>query len=184
MADRRRPAPPPPPPPLNSGAILEALDRHRVRYVLIGGLAAVAYGSHLVTADIDITPAPDRANLGRLAAALRELEAKLRVPDQEYPVDFPLDERTFDRFTTATFRTRHGDLDVVLRPDAPGGRSFTHKQLAERSVIREAFGMKIRLAALEDIIASKEASARDRDLAALPMLHRLREQLRREQGAT
>ncbi len=179
MADRR----PPNPPPLDSVAILEALDRHGVRFVLIGGLAAVAYGSHLVTADVDITPAPDRANLRSLAAALRELDAKLRVPDLEYPVDFPLDERTFDQFTTATFRTRHGDLDVVLRPDAPQGRSFTYKQLKERAVTKEAFGMRIHLAALDDIIASKEAAARDRDLAALPMLQRLRDELRREESS-
>lgn len=176
MADRRRS--PLPPPPLNSETIVKALDRYGVRYVLIGGLAAVAYGSHLVTADIDITPAADRANLGRLAAALRELEAKLRVPDVDYPVDFPLDEKTFDQFTTATFRTRHGDLDVVLRPDAPGGRSFTFKELASRAVKKEAFGVTIHLASLDDIIASKEASARDRDLAALPTLHRLRARLR------
>lgn len=118
-----------------------------------------------------------RPNLKALAEALKELEAKLPVPELDYPVEVPLDERTFGQFTSITFRTRHGDIDVVLRPDAPGGGSFNYSQLRRRAIEREAFGIKIQLAALDDIIASKQAAARDRDLAALPMLHRLRDEL-------
>ncbi len=41
-------------------AILEVLERHRVRYVLIGGFAAAIHGSPYVTTDVDITPAAVR----------------------------------------------------------------------------------------------------------------------------
>jgi len=34
--------------------VLRLLDRHRVRYVLIGGLAAILHGSPSVTRDIDV----------------------------------------------------------------------------------------------------------------------------------
>ncbi len=164
------------PPALNSRAILETLSRHRVRFVLIGGLAAVAHGSPLATFDADITPDPERGNLGRLASALSELEAKLRGPGFE-SIEVPLDDRTFDRLTTATFRTKHGNLDVVIRPDAPKRRSFTYRDLKAGAVAQTVFGVRVYIASLDHIIASKEASGRDRDLAALPVLYELRDQL-------
>ena len=64
---------------LDLARLLEALDRHKVAYVLIGGLAAVYHGSPFPTQDADITPQTDRANLERLAAALVELDARIRT---------------------------------------------------------------------------------------------------------
>jgi hypothetical protein len=136
-------------PPLRTERILAALDRHGVEYVLIGGLAAVAHGSAIPTTDLDLVPEASRPNLARLAAALRELDAKLRVPDLAYPLDVALDDHSFDAVTTAAFRTPHGDVDVVLRPDAPGPRRyFTYAELNERAQNREAFGVTIRVADL------------------------------------
>ena len=43
--------------------ILAALDEAKVRFVLIGGMAAVLHGDAGVTVDLDITPALERANL-------------------------------------------------------------------------------------------------------------------------
>ena len=56
--------------------VIRLLGRNDVRYVLIGGLAAITHGSSMVTVDIDICYARDRANLHRLAAA--SLLPKLR----------------------------------------------------------------------------------------------------------
>jgi len=154
---------------LDTEAILETLDRHRVRYVLIGGMAAVAHGWPGLTLDIDITPSTDRANLGRLAAALREMDAKLRVPDLDHEVEMKLDERAFDLGTTWTFVTRHGYLDVCLRPDGTAG----YRDLIRQSVQREVFGLAVSVASLNDIIRSKRAAGRQSDLTALPMLERL-----------
>jgi hypothetical protein len=66
---------------------------------------------------VDVTPARTRDNLGRLAEALKELNAKLRVPELDYPMPIALDERTFDQGTTWTFVTNLGFLDVALLPD-------------------------------------------------------------------
>jgi len=112
--------------------------------VLIGGLAAVAHGSAIPTTDLDLVPDAGQDNLGRLAGALSDLEAKLRVPDLPYPV-VVLDYRTFDAFTTAAFRTPYGDVDVVLRPNARGPRRhFTYDELNTRAQTRRAFGVTIR----------------------------------------
>ena len=50
-------------------AILEALTQRGVRFVVIGGIAALSHGSPLPTEDVDITPERDDENLERLAAA-------------------------------------------------------------------------------------------------------------------
>jgi hypothetical protein len=46
-------------------SVLASLERENVRYVVIGGLAAVLQGSPLFTQDVDICPARDRENLER-----------------------------------------------------------------------------------------------------------------------
>jgi len=61
--------------PLQAEEIFACLDRHGVRYVLIGGLAAVLQGSPLATFDVDICPARGTDGLRRLAEALAELDA-------------------------------------------------------------------------------------------------------------
>lgn len=129
-------------PPLRTEQIVTALDRHGVDYVLIGGLAAVVHGSAVATTDLDLVPAGNRSNLGRLAGALRELEAKMRVPDlatcrSTITPSTPC--------TGASFRTPYGDVDVVSRPDAPGPRRhFTFDELNSRAHPRRAFGVTIR----------------------------------------
>ena len=148
-----------------------------MRYVVIGGVATLLHGDTAFTRDLDITPATTRANLGRLAQALTAIGAKLRSGDET--LDRPLDERAFDRFTTMTFRTDHGDIDVVLRPDAPKPtRHFDFNALDSRAVDYDVSGLRVRVAALDDIIASKQAAGRQKDLAALARLARLQDRLR------
>ena len=77
--------PPAPPRPFRPKPILETLVRHRVDFVLVGGLAGVARGSSYPTYDVDIAYARDRPNLERLAAALRELGATLRGAPPDVP---------------------------------------------------------------------------------------------------
>src|SRR3990172_2336577 len=71
--------------------ILRTLEGHGVRYVLIGAVAARLQGAPLLTSDLDITPADDPSNLASLAAALKELGARLRTANDPEGVDFPLE---------------------------------------------------------------------------------------------
>jgi hypothetical protein len=49
------------------------LNRHRVRYLLAGGVAANLHGSVRATRDVDILVPRDAANMTRLVRALSEL---------------------------------------------------------------------------------------------------------------
>jgi len=66
-------------PSFDADRILVTLDAHAVDYLLVGGFAARAHGATRPTADIDCLADTTAENYERLAAALRELGARLRV---------------------------------------------------------------------------------------------------------
>ena len=161
--------------------LLQTLNRHAVAYVVVGGMAAVAHGSTLPTEDVDITPARDRDNLDRLGAALRELNARIRTENEPDGVAFPCDG-TF----IATQRlmlnliTDVGDVDLTL---APTGFPAGYEELVIRSVVIDVGdGAETRIVALDDVIASKRAAGRNKDIAALPYLDALAEEINAEGG--
>ena len=94
--------------------VVRLLGRHGVRYVLIGGLAAVTQGASLVTQDVDLCHARDADNLARLADALREVHAKLRGADPGLP--FRVDARTLAKGDAFTFTTDLGAIDLLATP--------------------------------------------------------------------
>src|SRR5580700_2102142 len=163
------------PVPYRPDVLLEVLERHNVNYVVIGGLAAELRGSPYVTRDVDVTPSRDRANLGRLADALKDLNAHLRLPNVDGPVEFPLDQHSFDWGTTWTFVTTHGYLDIALLPDGTRGYDDLRRG-ATRERINET--LEVSVAALADVIRSKEAAGREKDRAVLPILRQVLERSR------
>src|SRR5438093_1211076 len=62
--------------------ILRRLTGAGVEFVVIGGVAAVAYGSPVVTDDVDLCAPMDRANMVRIISAFADVEPKWRFrPD-------------------------------------------------------------------------------------------------------
>lgn len=161
-------------PPLEAGELFRLLDRHGVRYVVVGGLAATVHGATRVTFDIDLVPEWTPSNLDRLAAALLEAGALLRTPGAE-PIAFPIDGRSLQQFEVSTWRTALGDVDLIAgTPTVTSGSLADYGALAARAVRREAFGVSVLIADLDDVIESKQSLGRESDLVALPELHRLR----------
>jgi hypothetical protein len=158
--------------------LFDCLDRHGVQYVLIGGLAAVLHGSPLPTVDVDICPSRDRANLERLAAALDELDARIRTPDLPDGVAFPRDASFLAGIELMNLVTRVGDVDLAFVP--AGTLGFA--DLAARAVSMTIRQVKVAVAALEDVIRSKEASNRPKDQRTLPVLRQLLEEIRKRGG--
>jgi hypothetical protein len=157
--------------------MLRALERHRVRYVVIGGVGATLHGSPLPTRDADICPARDDVNLESLASSLREMEARIRITDTPEGLPFACDAAFLRQMKLLNLTTRFGDLDLSFEPSGTGG----YTELSPRSVQYDlGGGLVVAVAALEDIIRSKEAANREKDRQALPTLRLLLQKRRSE----
>jgi hypothetical protein len=168
------------PPRFNPEPIFELLHEHGVRYVVIGAIAAIAQGYPLNTGDLDVTPARDPDNLERLAAALQELDARLRVGGDPEGVAFPIDADYLGRADSWSLTTRFGSFDLLFVP--AGTRGFD--DLRRGSVTVDIDGRDVRMAALVDIIRMKEASGRPKDLAQLPALRQTLEIVRERERSS
>ena len=152
-------------------SVIRLLGRRRVRYVLIGGLAAVTHGAPLITQDIDACYARDEPNLRRLAAALVEVHAELRGADPGLPLR--LEAKTLRAGDTFTFTTDVGWLDFLGTPPGTTG----YEDLARTADAFDLFGYRVLVASVDDLIRMKRAAGRPKDLLALEELGALREEL-------
>jgi hypothetical protein len=165
-------------PALQAEDLFACFDRHGVRHVLIGGLAAVLHGSPLPTLDAAICPATDPDNLQRLAAALEEVDARIRTPDVTEGVPFPRDAAFLARVSLLNLVTRVGDLDLAF---APAG-TLGFADLSGRAIPMVIRGVTVLVAHLEDVIRSKEAANRPKDHRTLPVLRQLLQEIQTRGG--
>jgi len=139
--------------------ILRALARRRVRYVLVGAIAARLQGFPRLTADADIAPATDADNLKRLASALRDLEARVYTESTPEGLAFSCDAGTLGRSNLWNLVTDAGRLDLIFKPSGTEG----YEDLARSALTFEVFGIEVQAASLADILRSKRASGRPQD---------------------
>jgi Nucleotidyltransferase of unknown function (DUF6036) len=149
--------------PLDAERILRTLAEYDVEYVLVGGLAVQTHGHVRTTNDADLVPAPDPANLERLASALRALEAKPLNPGEE---DTAIDAKMLPRATIWQFVTRDGGIDVMH--EVPGGRPFA--ELNDRALRVRLGDIEVPVVDLDDLIRMKLARGRPVDLADVAAL--------------
>lgn len=147
---------------------------------MIGAIAAIAQGYPLNTQDLDITPARVPDNLERLAAALADLDARLRIPNNPSGVEFPIEARFLGQVGSWTLETSSGELDLIFEPSGTTG----YDDLRRSAVSVDLWGQEVLVASLVDVIRMKEAAGRPKDLAQLPALRQTLEAVReREQRA-
>lgn len=154
--------------------MLGGLTKNKVRFVVIGGVAAAVHGSSRVTNDLDICyDAGDRGNVGALAKLLANWEAYPRGVEKNLP--FIMDERTLRGAPVMTLVTTEGDIDVMDRVAGVGDYDAVRKHSERIS----ALGVSFRVLDLPSLIKAKRAAGRPRDFDHLPELEALLE-LRRE----
>jgi hypothetical protein len=147
---------------------LRRLTARGVDFVVLGGIAAVLWGSARNTFDLDITFALDDGNLEALGAVLLDLHSQLRGVDEN--VAFVPDARTLRRVELLTLRTREGDLDLVAHP--PGAPRYESlRKRASRVDIGDFF---VLVASIEDLIAMKKTAGRQKDLADIDELEAIK----------
>lgn len=146
------------------GELLRRLSGADVRFVVVGGLAVVAWGYVRNTDDIDIVPDPDPDNLDRLAALLKGLGGRVKVGEDLLAASAI---GTFLRTGDLTIvETDLGRLDVLQGlPTIP---SFG--VLIERAREAKIGDLTVMICSLEDLREMKRAAGRAIDVADLEAL--------------
>ncbi len=156
--------------------ICEILNDEGVEYVIVGGFASVVHGSSLPTVDIDIVPSRQAENLDRLGRALRRMHAMIRTIDE--PVAALLDGPFLANMPLMlNLVSDFGDVDLTFNPS--GGLDGFDGWNVRATFVEIADQITVRIAALDDIIASKRAANRPKDRMALPYLESLRDEIDR-----
>ena len=144
--------------------ILRALHEHRLEAVLIGNAAAAVHGAPVTTLDFDFMFRDTPTNMRKLKAIATDLRATILRPF--YPV-------------SKLYRVVNEDsgLQADFMPVIHGVRSF--EGLRSRADARDIDGLRLLVASLDDIIASKKAAGRDRDKAVLSILEQTQKSARK-----
>ena len=127
---------------------------NKLEVVLVGNAAAALQGAPVTTDDFDFMWRPTRRNLVKLREVARDLGASVSQP--EYPLS------RFYRMTGPP------GLSVDMMGIMDGIKSF--ESLRSRSVEISLGRVNLVVADLRDIIKSKRAAGRPKDVAALPVL--------------
>lgn len=157
---------------MNFLAFLLSLARGGADFVIVGGVAARLHGSPRLTHDVDVVPslAPDEWR--RTIEAIWQSGGRPRIPE-------PL-ERIRDVANVEQWMTEKGMLALSFRsPDATAEidllvcESHRLEELKQRAVVVVLDEVEFRVAAIEDLIAMKEAAGRPQDLLDVEELKRI-----------
>jgi hypothetical protein len=169
-------------PPLNATSIVAILNKHAVRYIVIGAFAAIVQRAQIPpTRDIDFTPESSRANLENLSAALKELKARIRTDTVPGGLALDHDGASLGDAAVWNLICPDGEFDLSFAPAAFAGG---YADLAPRARLVSVEGVEVLVADLSDVIRSKEAAGRPKDLRVLPVLYRRLAQMQADGEST
>ena len=147
--------------------VVQMLERHRIKYALVGGYAVALHGAIRGTVDIDIVTALTKTSLDSAESALGEIGLQSRLPVTAADVY---------RFRKEYIENRNLVAWSFINPDNPlevVNILITDDVKNIKTVTRQAFGIKIKLAAIPDLIALKKKAGRPQDIEDIRMLEKL-----------
>jgi hypothetical protein len=154
-------------PPFDPYAILKALERQTVAYILVGAFARVIVGAEELTRGVDLTPSTKDENLRRLDLALDEINA--RRPDGSEP---NVQTTDYERKPVIELESDHGQVKIVPYPAGTRGYDDLRRD-AERQPIGQ--GLRPSVASPRDLARMLSGLGREQDIPKLVMMRRLLE---------
>lgn len=153
--------------------LFKALEQHKIRYMLVGGLAMNLHGVPRSTMDVDLVLALDPENLKAFLGMAGDLMLKPVAPiSPEGLLDPVQRQQWLKEKNMLVLALRPPDImgptvDVLIDPP------LDIEAALKRAVRREVSKVNISLISIEDLIRLKEKSGREQDLSDIEHLHRL-----------
>lgn len=153
----------------NPNRLLEVLTQSQVEFVIIGGFAALLYGSSQVTKDLDICVSLTPENIHQIRVSLAPLNPKHRMTPQKLSfLEFPEELKGIKNFYV---QTDSGILDIL--GEVSGVGSFN--EIIGRAQTIEVYGKRVKIISLDDLIRAKQWLGRPKDLATVLELQVIKE---------
>jgi hypothetical protein len=144
--------------PAQAQEVAAAFAAHQVDYMFIGKSGAILLGYPSTTQDVDVFPRKDEENGRRIVAALSELG---------FPLNTALEQEIIRGKDFVQIKSGPFDIDLIFAPD--GIESYEEA----RGRMDTSTGFPVMN--IRDIIASKRAAKRARDVVELPLLEAFRD---------
>ena len=136
--------------------LFRTLNKHKVKYLIVGAYAVVYYTEPRFTKDLDISIKPDPKNAGKIYAALKEFGAPLKDISEH---DFTRQGMVY-QIGVAPVR-----IDIIM------GITGIRFDMAWKKRTRSKYGnVHINIIGLKDLISSKRKTNRAQDRLDLERL--------------
>ncbi|SBT05639.1 conserved hypothetical protein [Candidatus Accumulibacter aalborgensis] len=155
--------------------LFRALDGENVRYVLIGGLALNIHGVERATMDIDLMLAMDAENLAAFRRAAEGLGMTPVLPVSMKDFSDPetlqqwISEKHMLAFALRSQELSAPTVDILVQPKVAFDIAWA------RHVEKNLGDIRVRLVHIDDLIALKTGTGRQRDVADVNALERLKD---------
>lgn len=154
--------------------VFRELNRNRVKYLVIGGVALNLHGVPRATADLDLAVKIEKKNLEKLAVALKNLGFKPRVPikidDFSKPENLEAwhKEKKMHAFTFWNPKKSFEEIDILIKSQ------IEFKDMYKEKKVVKARYINIPIVSIEHLIKLKETSGRKQDEADVEALKKIK----------
>ena len=154
--------------------LFRELQKHEVQYVVVGGIAINLHGVERATMDVDLVLAMDEGNLQRFLRVATELELKPSLPVKIESLcnAAQLDEWVRDKHMIA-FNLRPASktapsVDIIVQP------RVSFETMYRNRVEKDIGGIRFKLASIDDLIALKTGTGRNKDASDVVALNKVK----------
>jgi len=154
--------------------VIEALNRHHVRYVIVGGFAAVMHGSDRATRDLDIFVDLESNEARKAIEALLSIGLESRAPVDPYAFADPIQRQKWIEEKKALVFTMIDPKNLIFAVDLFVEPPMDAEQLFSRSKLIQIKDQTLRVCSIDDLIAMKKRSGRPQDLLDADVLKEIK----------
>ena len=157
--------------------IIEELEKRKIRYLIIGGVAVNLHGYSRITKDLDLMISFEKENVDKFIELVNDLGYIPKVPvDIKEFADPKKREEWKNEKNMQVFSVRSRDdefeyIDIMIQDHLDFEKAYKNRKVFIDDKI------SVSVISINDLIKLKELAGRGRDLLDMKLLKKLREQL-------
>lgn len=154
--------------------VFKALNKYKVDYMVVGGVAVNLHGFLRFTSDLDLLLLLDEKNLEKMNTVMKELKYSERLPvsimslKDHIQVKKWLKEKNMKAFTFNPPYENPLQIDIIIE------ESLKFEKMKNEKVIKKIEGVSIPLVSIGQLIRMKRKANRAQDLIDLKALVKLK----------